>query len=505
MLERLISFLRGGGSHDVTQVARKHEEHAATWSLDERVCSFSNRPADTWRLRDACEGTLIMGASGSGKTSGSGRLIAKSMLRNGFGGLVLCAKSDEPELWRQYARETGREESLLYFGEPGREWAFNFLDYECQRPGAGAGLTENLVNLFLQVAEISENKHGRGGKDDFWQRTMKQMLRNAIDIVSIARGGVSLTEIHHVIQSAPQSLSQTRSVEWQERSDCYSYLKQAEEAANIDRSRLNDFQMAGQYWMQEFPSMADKTRSIIVSSFTSMADGFLRGKLRNLFCGETNCVPEMVLNGTVVVVALPVKEYAEIGQFAAALWKYMLQKALERRADLGTESARPVFIWADEAQYFFTSYDQLFQTTARSAKAATVYLTQNLPNLYDAFGGDGAGKSKADSLLGNLGTKIFHANSDPVTNHWASETIGKTSRIMLNYSDGRSSSFGGSPSRNMGQGGSEMIDHEVRPREFQTLLRGGPPKGVVEGIVYQSGRQWSTGKLWRKTGFSQCF
>ena len=51
---------------------------------------------DMWRIKDACEGTIIFGGTGSGKTSGSGRAIATSFLSAGFGGLVLCAKPESP-------------------------------------------------------------------------------------------------------------------------------------------------------------------------------------------------------------------------------------------------------------------------------------------------------------------------------------------------------------------------------------------------------------------------
>jgi len=51
-----------------------------------------NLGGDSWRIKDACEGTMIFGGTGSGKTSGSGRALATSFLSAGFGGLVLCAK-----------------------------------------------------------------------------------------------------------------------------------------------------------------------------------------------------------------------------------------------------------------------------------------------------------------------------------------------------------------------------------------------------------------------------
>src|SRR6266498_4188809 len=76
---------------------------ADEWSLDAPLLYLSNSQQDAWRIRDACEGTQIFGATGSGKTTGSGRALARAFLENGFGGVVLCAKPDEPELWKQYA------------------------------------------------------------------------------------------------------------------------------------------------------------------------------------------------------------------------------------------------------------------------------------------------------------------------------------------------------------------------------------------------------------------
>lgn len=44
---------------------------------------------------DACEGTVIFGAPGSGKTSTSGKRILRSFLKTGMGGLCLVAKGEE--------------------------------------------------------------------------------------------------------------------------------------------------------------------------------------------------------------------------------------------------------------------------------------------------------------------------------------------------------------------------------------------------------------------------
>lgn len=64
-------------------------------NLNYPLISFSPHPKDTWTLRDAVCGSQIFGGIGSGKTSGSGRTIAKAFLKNGFGGIIPCAKPDE--------------------------------------------------------------------------------------------------------------------------------------------------------------------------------------------------------------------------------------------------------------------------------------------------------------------------------------------------------------------------------------------------------------------------
>src|SRR5438552_2035229 len=93
--------------------AAEHFSSTTYWNVEQPLLWFS--PKDPWRIKDAFEGVQIFGATGSGKTSGSGAAVAKSFLSAGFGGLVLTAKPDERALWEGYCRETGREQSLIVF------------------------------------------------------------------------------------------------------------------------------------------------------------------------------------------------------------------------------------------------------------------------------------------------------------------------------------------------------------------------------------------------------
>lgn len=468
---------------------------APPWSLDTPLLHFSDHAQDTWRIRDACEGTQIFGATGSGKTSGSGRPLARAFLENGFGGLVLCAKNDEPDLWLRYARETGRQADIIRLSQE----QFNFLAYEANRPGEGAGQTENLVALFMQVAEIAGQKQGQASSDLYWERAMKQLLRNAVDLLTVASGTVTLPELFEIIRTAPQDMEEAKSETWQSESACFDFIKHAEIRARENSELLPEYEMAAKYWMEEFPRMDNRPRSSIVSLFTTLADSFLRGKLRKLFSGETTVIPEHTTLGKIILVDLPVKEWSELGQYAAVLMKFMTQKALERRT---ASDARPVFIWADEAHYFTTAYDQVFQTTARSARACTVYLTQNYSNYLSALGGDSA-RPKVDSLLGNLQSKIFHQNGDEVTNRWAAQAIGR--RLQYRYGSNLSHTTGARDSSStVAESEQQVIELDLEPSAFTTLLKGGPSShNVVEGVVFQSGRMWSNGRTWLRALFPQ--
>lgn len=458
-------------------------------------------PENYWCLKDAFEGVQIFGATGSGKSSGSGQAIARAFVESNLGGLVLTAKTDEVLAWRDYAKAAGRETELLIV-EPGSPFRFNFLRYELRRPGTGAGHTENLVNLFCSVLEAAERKQGSGGGDAYWQRTLKQLLRNAIDLAIIGLEDIDLPSLYRIITSAPRSVEEADSTEWQRKSACFALLEIAEVKAK-EKNRENDLELTRDFWLREFPSLAPETRSVIVSTFTSMADCFLRGMLRELFCTGLTFSPEDSFAGKIIILNLPVKEFNELGQFAQVLFKFVWQRAVERRIPAGTPrevaqaTARPVFLWGDESQFFVNSYDALFQSTARSARASTVYLTQNLPSYFSAFGGQNA-RSDAESFLGNLQTKIFHANGDPSTNNWAADSIGKTRQAQ--FYGGISEGMAGRASANQSAGGSMVVEFLVQPQEFTMLRTGGPESDFkVDSIVFQGGRRWLAVRKGEKT------
>ena len=147
--------------------------------LKKVLLRFSDDPKDSWTVDDAMKGISIFGGTGSGKTSASGRTLALKYLDEGWGGIVLCAKPDEAGLWKDYCEETGRSKDLIVFkknavhqeGEfKGQLMVFNPVDYELRRPGEGAGETQNITNIFMNIYRMG-NRIAGGGDNSLQGKT----------------------------------------------------------------------------------------------------------------------------------------------------------------------------------------------------------------------------------------------------------------------------------------------------------------------------------------------
>ncbi len=484
------------------------------FELDQPLLSFS--PKDHWTLRDACQGTQIMGGTGSGKTSGTGRAIAMAFLRAGFGGLVLCAKPGESALWRKYARETGREKSLIVFGDDGSR-RFNFLDYELRR--GDRLVTHNLVSLFMRIMEVAKAREGKGGGTmDFWNDAVSELLSNAFLVLYSAWGQVTMGDLMNLISSAPRTEAQADKDEWRQRSFCFqSLVKMVKDP--VHRLPETDAVVAGNFFRVRWAGAADKMRSGIEFTLSSLASPFLTGYLRELFCTTTNILPEFTHEGAILVIDLPIKQHGEAGILGQHIWKYLWQRATERR-DGDRPTARPVFLWADECQFFLSKYDAEFQSTARSSKACTVYMTQSLPAYLDRLGA--GSEHTVNALLNNFQTRIFHQNMCPVTNQHAADLIGEVWMTVKSYgantgtsdsdSRGINQSGGGGASYGNGQSSTssswsngrnrtwsktwttgtsenyvQQVQHEVLPSTFARLRQGGRG-GAPQAIIVQGGR-----------------
>lgn len=475
--------------------------------LEAEVFKFGE--GETWRLRDAMAGTFIVGGRGSGKTSGSGYTIASSFLKLGMGGLVLTVKAEDLSTWAcEYAQETGRpfDDDFVVL-QPQREhpqsvWPhgivrprfrpFNLIGYEYEN---GGQISENVSSLLMEGLSAGQ---GEFTQEPYWPRAAKQLVLNAVHLAAAGtaatdgRPEVRFQDLLDIIDTAPQSLADLESPKYKG-GRCYELLQRVNEVRDlVALPEYLDLKRTSTFWTHHFPGLHERTRNVIVSVFTSMAEGMLRSPLRELFCGDTvpEASPEASFNADpvtgrpkVIVLNLPVNLYNDAGRFAQVLYKTVWQRAAQRRIQqiiANTDAWRPVFLWADEGQHFVTESDLGFEQTARSALVATVMLTQSLPNITAAVG-----ETRGNCFVGLLQTKVFHANSDVETNQYAEQLFGKRKSRRLTV-----------PLSLEGTWSESAEETPLIPAGlFTTLKAGGPSEDPrfdrrVGAYVFQAGRQW---------------
>ncbi|MCK6486427.1 MAG: type IV secretory system conjugative DNA transfer family protein [Phycisphaerae bacterium] len=492
----VVRLIRGGEVNASPLPAKR-------WSLDTPLLWFSK--SAFWTIGAACQGCQIWGSTGSGKTTGSLSAICLAFLRAGFGGIFLTCKPDDRAVYERYIRAAGREADLMLFG-PGHKHTFNFLDAEL---AAGAGFVENLTELLSTVVELADRNSGHGGRDDesFWRRMVRQLCRNSIQLLVMAKGKVRVSDLYRLVTSAPLSPDQVRSAQWQDASFCFQCMAEADGKAKTPQERA-DYDLIVSYFAGEWANLSDRTRSVVLSSFSTTIDTLNRGTVRDLISSPVSTIrPDMAQDGKLIIVDAPVMVHNEIGQYLQVIFKFCLQRAQNRRD--ANSNPRPVFIVCDESHLLAVSADQVFQTTARSTRTCVVYATQSISNYLAAFGGEKT-EPEVHSLLGNLQLQVFHQQTDIRTNQYAADLVGRTRQVLCNSSNSYQQDDWplmldglGAPTQTTA-GMTETIDYELQPGAFTSLATGGPPRWEVEAIVYQGGKRFKeTGRTWMPVTFRQ--
>lgn len=448
--------------------------------LDEPILSLSD--SDYLTIRDVVEGTLIIGAPGSGKSSCSGRQLAMGMLRiPKSGGLVLTAKSEETLSWIRYAKICKREQDLIIFNaESGL--VFDPLHHEFNRPGRGQGDMESIIDFFSTLTSIGKKEVGHG-HDPFWERGNEQLMRNVIKLLDLAGEPISIASIDRVIKSLPSRAGEHEEEAWQKEGYCAQLiLAIRERKETLTPDQWSDLDIATQYIFKKWPAFDERPRSSLEMTWSGMADKFLFNPFNRLFCsGKCSFTPEDTTHrGKWIICDFPLLEYGhETGRTINVILKLIFQRAWLRR-DL-SQSSNVCCLWQDEFQYFVTRRDNFFQQTCRGSRVAVVCLTQNILNLSEELSEDQPG-SKTKSFLGNLATHIYHQQNEIESCNFAADKIGREYRYLDNYSgggstDGRQGHFNA--------GGSRQLVHIVEPIEFTRLLKPNAHNPLAQAIVYQ--------------------
>ncbi|MCE9564621.1 MAG: TraM recognition domain-containing protein [Planctomycetes bacterium] len=452
-------------------------------------------PNDPLTLHQAYEGILAMGGTGSGKSSTFAHLL-RALMERDVGMLILTAKASDASEILAVARSAGREGDVRLF-EPGGPFRFNFLDFELNSRG---GSIASASQMLADLVDFSMKASSQKSNEPFWPMASARSLRMALQIIHHATGTCDVESLYRFVTSFPANRDSLISPEWRDRSFCSRMLLHAESMGETP-----DVSMAGDYVLQEWPSLGERTAGSIQANTINTLEKFLTGPARELVgSGESNLTPDDILDGRIVVVNTPALVFREPGRFIQLAWKLATVQAVLRR-DLAV-NPRPVCIWADEAQLHACPADSMVQAVARSHRLINVAITQNIPLLQAAMGD----KEQAMAWLANLVTKFIFSNTDRETNEYFSSQLGQSKQLFMsgNQPTGPADLLGewmGQEEKQGSAGFSEQMLADVLPEHFGSKLRkGGAENGLmVDAYVFQGGRRFSNGKAWVKGSFRQ--
>lgn len=457
---------------------------------------------NAFTVRDLLSGgCCILGMTGSGKTSSSGKALARAIVNlPESGGLIISAKPGEDRaMWEGIFTRAGRRDDLLIFA-PGEPLRFNFLAYEMSQSGSQ---TRNITRTLMTISECLNSSDSNGREDaDFWNREQARLLYNAIEMIRLAMGPFTAPDLQKFIATAAMSPQDFASDAWQD--SFHNHVLRAAYESPKTPLEQHDYELARTYFLDEWPEMASRTRSSILTGVMGILHVFNTGLVRELVSTETNVTPDDLFHGKWLLVDMAPSEWGDTGLFVAAGWRYLVQRAVLRR--VAKPDANIVTIWSDEAHQFVTSFDAHFITQCRSHRGCMVFLSQSLSNFYAALSGE-KGRHQADGLLGGFSHKVIHALSDIETANWASSLVGKS---LQTFTGGTAtppeSSFGELMGQSRYSGNySNQFESTLQANQFMHCLRtGGPANDLTcDCYVLRSGLPFADGQNVLLTSFSQ--
>lgn len=461
--------------------------------------------------RNMLESVVSIGASGSGKTSGTGRHFARSLAAvPNSGVLVLCSKPEEAEFFLRILRAAGREKDAILFG-PKHPSKFNLLNFL-------GGDARNATTALLTIGEtLKRGKTGGGGDDGkFWEQQKERGILLAITTLQIAGEPVSAPNIQKLIQSAPTSSEVMLAADrisdealmgkarvWRA-GYCNFVMGKATEAAKTQIQAF-DFEQCQDYWLGEWPGMNDKTRSNIIAEILGVLSVFNTGIVRELLSTETTISLGDLAEGKWIICDMPTMTHGDSGLFVNAALKYAAQRFVLAREARGDDGI--ICLWSDEYQGLVNSFDAVYLAECRSHRGCMVVLTQSIHSIYSSMSGE-RGKHYTDALLTNFATKSIHRLGDAESAEYASGLLGQRIDVLTSGAPGEQDNWFDAPA--FKPSFNEHVLPVVQPSTFMTgrpgnpIRTGGSSNGyMVDAVIIRPELFASTGERYAFVSFSQ--
>ncbi|WP_370334481.1 TraM recognition domain-containing protein [Parvularcula marina] len=469
--------------------------------------------ANTLSLRMLEEGMIILGDTGSGKTSTAIALAIRVVCGAPHfgGGCFIATKPGDKDAYLSILKKIGREHDVIVVGPDGP--GINLADYILHRP-EGGGIRDMLVTLeqLAQVAQRFRGAHSQG--DIFWSVQGGEVHRHALELMQAATGRWSIPLLAQIIREAP---GPDTTAEQLADSVVSKHLYKAVTDPAIPLPEY-DLLRIRSYFQTTLGKMDHRTRSGVLASAMLPLFELLSGPLHKAFSSTTEIVPDLAWTANrILLIDWPIKTYGATGALASAIWKLLFMRAVEARCTRTYPNT--VLLLNDECHLTMLGQgiENDFQSTARSARCVSCMATQNINAIISSIDGANA-REAAFNWLGNLKNRFILSSSCPDTADYIGRMVGKSlqtrrsggrnwgfvtnqgnssgvSGSVTHSSSGSSYTTGHSWSSNRGfstsaggnAGWSQVVEDIIRPGTFGRNFRtGGPDNNFkVDGLLFR--------------------
>ena len=363
-------------------------------------------------------GILVVGDSGSGKTTCAGYTWIEEMLAKGLGGLILDAGGSYVRFAQRQMAALDRSADLVVI-EPGGEWKCNPIQKPEMSSTDLAGWIFMIIRNLAGAAQTS-------GTEAFWIDKGQEYAAAVIELCRL----VDPTHITLQILYRLNSDEETRQ-------KILSGLE-GEVRNGTTPERLHRIQEALNFWRKSVPQMGPNLRGSIPAQFDAVVSMFAANyQLFETFCphpdedrifpGFTNDVLD---SGKVIVVNMPLQKYPRAGRVISTMLKLDFQASVKRRTEGKSEAdvKQPVFLLIDEAQNYVSARgdvgDPLYLAESRKNKAVNVYMSQSIDSFKDAF----RDEPSCNVFFNNLRTKVFLSQEGHESQRICAELCGKSTQ-----------------------------------------------------------------------------
>lgn len=319
-------------------------------------------------INDLSTHLLVLGGSGTGKTSGVIRPVTRAWLKAEAGGLLALDGKGALPLELQGISPSYRLVS------PRGEERFNPI----------LGMKPDTV-----ADTLADVLSGDSDGEPIWRDSARLMLRMAARVVSA----------HPAL---PYTFAAIQRLCVMSDEDRMGLLKSL--ADQIDSNAM--MESAAHYWLVEVPAMPDKTLGSIVNMVRTWLGNITQHEVLATWTDtekESSVRIDDCFTGAQIGLLLPESEYGQGGVAISALCMRRLYDAAKRRGDkwAEVEGQRPVLLAADEVQNLLTRTDLETQPVARSLGLYLMMATQNIDGLYKRLERDGTVQ-----MLGNFASLV---------------------------------------------------------------------------------------------------